>query len=224
MKGNTQVSAGCKLDNRAHLQVSINELAGVESLIDQLIETSVSHGSHAERIAGLQDVRAMVTRRAHLAERRMAQLSALRRRGEPVVLDPEGRAAVQSLQGQPLSPIVSRPAVDTEGISSAEIWMPPGHAAHAHVHHETDIIVLVRDGEAVTMWWDDRGDVHEVRQRAGQHLHIPRAVPHAALNLGTRPVIASEFRSSPVFDEDNHRLHDLEPVVRTRLEAARSAA
>jgi len=60
--------------------------------------------------------------------------------------------------------------------------------------------------------------VHEVHQRAGQHLHIPRGVPHAALNLGARPVLATEFRSNPEFHADNHRLPHLEPIVTARLE------
>jgi uncharacterized RmlC-like cupin family protein len=205
--------------NPAQLRVVTKELLNLAVDIDRTIATATeAPTAHVERIAGLEEVKSLIMDGLLCAKHRLDQLSTQQPAREPIVIDPAALPSIQSPQGQPVSPIVSRPAVATEGISSAEVWMPPGHAAFAHVHHETDIIVLVRDGEAVTLWWDTHGSVHEVRQRAGQHLHIPHGVPHAALNLGARPVVATEFRSNPEFNADNHRLPHLEPIVTARLE------
>ena len=207
----------CTVDDPAYLHAACDVLADLIGDFDRL-----AAGQASDRV--LHTARALIRDRLGNAQNRLDQLSTLQPPREPVVLDPAELPAIHSLQGQPLSPVVSRPAVAAEGISSAEVWMPPGHAAHAHVHHDTDIVVLLRDGAAVTLWWDEQGGVHELHQRAGQHLHIPRGVPHAALNLGSRPVVATEFRSNPVFDADNHRLPDLEPMVVIRLQAAYPAA
>lgn len=212
-------------ENVDYLRAGAHQLRGIASDIGRLIELStVKPALHAERVAGQQDAHAVVMRLVDDVERRLERLTAARGRRTPVVVDPMTAPMTRSAQGQPLCPMVSRPAVETEGISSAEVWMPPGHAAHAHVHYDTDIIVLVRDGEAVTLWWDGQGVVHELHQRCGQHLHIPRGVPHAALNRGNRPVLASEFRSASWFQQDNHRLPDLEPIVQARLHVPLAAA
>jgi uncharacterized RmlC-like cupin family protein len=206
-----------------HLRLLGNELFHLVADVDRLIAGSPPE-THGERIGGIDAVKHMLSSHFRFVSHRISQADkTVHRRGEPVVLDPSTLPAILSTQGQLLSPVVSRPAVETRGISSAELWMPPGHAAHPHVHHETDIIVLVRTGEALTLWWDDHG-IHELTQRTGQHMHMPRGIPHAALNLSARPVIATEFRSSSVFDDDNHRLPDLEPAVSTRQRAVRSAA
>lgn len=205
----------CTVDDPAYLRAASDVLYDLVRDLDRL-------GDGPD--VPLSTVKAVIHDRITNVHNRLDQLAAVRPAGRPVVLDPAALPAIHTLQGQPLSPVVSGPAVATQGISSAEVWMPPGHAAHPHVHHDTDIVVLVRDGEAVTLWWDELGGMHELVQRAGQHLHIPRGVPHAAVNLGARPVIASEFRSNPVFDADNHRLDNLEPTVALRLAAVTTAA
>jgi uncharacterized RmlC-like cupin family protein len=129
-------------------------------------------------------------------------------------------AATMSRQGQPLVPVISRPHTQTRGISSAEVSIPPGHRAKAHVHFDTDVIVTVLYGQAVTLWWDQDGQRHEVPQSAGQQLHIPRGVPHAAVNLGPVPVIALECRSNSVFDADNVLLANFDAQVADYAHAA----
>jgi len=130
------------------------------------------------------------------------------------------QAAIMSRQGQPLVPVITRPHIPTRGISSAEVSMPPGHRAKAHVHFDTDIIVTVLYGQAVTLWWDRDGQRHGQPQSAGQQLHIPRGVPHAAVNLGPVPVIALEYRSNSVFDADNVLLPDFDAQVADYAQAA----
>ena len=225
MKNATEIPAAGSGENVDYLRAGADQLRSIACDIGRLIDVSTMKPAlQPERVAGQQDAHAVVMQLVDTVERRLDQLTAAARMRTPVVVDPMTAPLTRSAQGQLLFPIVSRPMVHTEGISSAEVWMPPGHAAHAHVHYDTDIIVLVRDGEAVTLWWDGQGVVHELQQRCGQHLHIPRGVPHAALNRGNRPVLASEFRSASCFQEDNHRLPDLEPIVRARLQVPLAAA
>ena len=198
----------------ARLRIAASELLLMVADLDQLAESiAQGPGGTLELAAGVQAAKAILLDRVIRARRYFA----LRTPPAPTVHDPTTLPALHSRQGQPLSPVISHPVVTTEGLSSAEVWMPPGHAALAHVHHDTDVIVLVRDGLAVTIWWDHHGRAYELPQRPGQHLHIPRGVPHAAINPGSRPVIATEFRSSSRFDDDNYLLPTLDPQVRARL-------
>lgn len=212
------------VDDLAYLRFVINELFKIVADIDQVIEaTNGLPDFDIERAAGAQEAKSMIMRRIRHAKHRLDELQRDAPERRPLVLDPGALPSMLSHQGQPLTPIVSAPYAATAGISSADVWMPPGHAAYAHVHLETDIIVMVRDGHAITLWWDEQGAMHELPQRAGQHLFIPRGVPHAAINIGNRPVTASEFRSNPVFDADNHRLPELEHEITLRMPVAKSA-
>jgi uncharacterized RmlC-like cupin family protein len=205
------------------LRTAINELFDVIGEIDQIVDvTAQLPDTPLEWVAGAEEVKAVLLHRVKLARRRLNQLGGTHP-PRPVVLDPSALPAIHTRQGQPLNPVITRPAVATDGISSAEVWMPPGHCAHAHVHHQTDLIVLLRDGKAITVWWDHNGERHELIQHPGQHLHIPHGVPHAAINPGSRPVIATEFRSGPIFDADTHRLPHLDPEV-IQLPLARQSA
>jgi len=206
------------------LRTAINELFSLIVDIDCMIDAASNPPeAHPQHIAGLHEAKSMAMQNIRYAKRRLDQLRKLAPAGRPALVEPDG-LPVYSDEGESLSPVVSRPMVAAAGISSAEVWMPPGQAAHAHVHFDSDVIVLVRDGEAVTLWWDEHGELHEVRQTVGQHLHIPRGVPHAVLNLGERPVIASEFHSNAVFDADDHRLDHLTHMVAARLRAVNHAA
>ena len=212
------------VDDPAYLRFVINELFKIVADIDQVIEaTSTLPDFDLERAAGAQEAKSMIMLRIRHAKHRLDQLQQDAPERRPMVLDPSALPSILSHQGQPLTPIVTAPYAATMGISSADVWMPPGHAAYAHVHLETDVIVMVRDGHAITLWWDERAEMHELPQGPGQHLFIPRGVPHAAINLGSRPVTASEFRSNPVFDADNHRLPELEHEITVRMPVAKSA-
>jgi uncharacterized RmlC-like cupin family protein len=142
----------------------------------------------------------------------------------PVVLDPATLASLMSHQGQPLVPVITTDAAPTLGLSSAQVWMPPWHTSRAHLHYHTGVGVLVLQGAAVTLWWDEHGVRHELPQLAGQHLFIPAGVPHAAINPHDVPVVAAEFRDNPVFNADNELLPELDDQVAARLAAARPAA
>jgi uncharacterized RmlC-like cupin family protein len=214
----------CNVDDPAYLRFVINELFKIVSDIDQVVEmTSVLPGVDIERAAGAQEAKSMIIARIRHAKHRLDQIQQSAPERHPVVLDPSALPAVMSHQGQPLTPVITAPYAPTGSISSADVWMAPGHAAYAHVHFETDIIVMVRDGHAITLWWDEQGEIHELPQGPGQHLFIPHGVPHAAINVGSRPVTASEFRSNPVFNADNHRLPELEQAVTLRMPLAKSA-
>jgi len=131
----------------------------------------------------------------------------------PLVLEPGHLASQMSKQGQLLTPVIGMGVAPTLGLSSAEVWMPPGHVSFAHVHHHTGVGVLVLQGEAVTVWWDVDGNAYELAQRAGQHLYIPHGVPHAAINPHRGPVVAAEFRGNSVFNADNVLLPGLDKQV-----------
>jgi len=212
------------VEDPTYLRFVINELFRIVADIDQVIEVAAALPDlDIERAVGAQQAKSTIMDRIRQAKHRLDEIRSTERERRPMVLDPSALPSIISHQGQPLTPIITAPHAATRGISSADVWMPPGHAAYAHVHLETDVIVMVRDGKAITLWWDEQGEMHELPQGPGQHLFIPRGVPHAAINIGSRPVTASEFRSNPVFDADNHRLPDLEQAITLRMPVAKSA-
>jgi uncharacterized RmlC-like cupin family protein len=123
-------------------------------------------------------------------------------------------------QGQPMVPLVS---ADLDGtattlLSAGVVRMRRGHAAHAHCHDDTDVIVLLwKSGRAGALTlYGDRLE-HEIWQRPGEALWIPRGVPHAAINPSrVRAIVAWEFRSNPVLGKDNQPREELEPIVTAR--------
>lgn len=160
--------------------------------------------------------------RARLIRRRDAVRAQLRDGGatgdrQPVVLDPTRLGGLMSRQGQPLAPVITADVAPTDGLSSAQVWMPPRHVSLAHVHHHTGVGVLVLQGKAITLWWDEDDLMHELSQDAGQHLFIPHGVPHAAVNPHGVPVVAAEFRDNPVFNADNELLPDYDAEVARRM-------
>jgi uncharacterized RmlC-like cupin family protein len=127
---------------------------------------------------------------------------------------------LMSRQGQPMVPLVS---ADLDGTATTlliagVVRMRRGHASHAHCHDETDVLVLLwKSGSvgALTLYGD--GLEHEIWQRPGEVLWIPRGVPHAAINPSrVRAVVAWEFRSNPVLGEDNQPREEVEPIVTAR--------
>jgi len=185
-----------------HLRTTFDVLT---DLLDEF-DTTVDAGSVR---AGMVHQRNRVARQ--LADLRGSDGPAI---GVPVVFTPAECASVMSVQGQPVVPLITAGAAATGGLASAQVEMPPGHRAFAHVHHHTDVGVLLLHGAAITLWWHPvTGEVHEVHQTPGQHLHIPAGVPHAAINPYGVSVVAAEFRNNPVFTSDTERLYDLDAVV-----------
>lgn len=138
----------------------------------------------------------------------------------PKLLSMDHVLPLMTRQGQPMVPLVS---VDLDGtattlLSAGVVRMRRGHASHAHCHDETDVIVLLwKSGRAGALTLYGDGLEHEVWQRPGEALWIPRGVPHAAINPSrVRTVVAWEFRSNPVLGEDNQLREELEPIVTAR--------
>jgi len=200
-----------RVGDREYLRAAVDALSG---LLDDL-------GRPDGPDACAVRVRAACHRRWALERLSEVLVTAPARR--PVVLDPADRASLSSVQGQPLTPMVTSGAADTTGLSSAQVWMPPRHVSHAHVHHHTDVGVVVLQGTAITVWWDRNAVLHELVQRPGQHLHIPFGVVHAAVNPFSQPVVAVEWRSNRIFNADNERVRGLDSDVQA-LMAARSVA
>ncbi len=175
-------------------------------------------------VATVTDLRTLLIRRRQVVQDQLDGVLRASGGRRPVVLDPAKLSGLMSRQGQPLTPVISSDSASTEGLSSAQVWMPPHHTSYAHVHHHTGVGVLVMQGKAITLWWDEDGRMHELPQAAGEHLFIPHGVPHAAINPHDVPVVAAEFRSNPVFNADNILLPDLDQEVTARMAAILAAA
>jgi len=179
------------------------------SLVDEL-DTAPVDGA---------DMRARLVQHRQLLRHQMRDAGLSAGLGRPLVLDPAQLASVMSRQGQPLTPVVTIGTVPTNVLSSAEVRMPPLHTSKAHVHHGTDIVLIVMTGQAITLWWDDGGVMHKLSQQAGQHLFMPHGVPHAAINPGATETVGTEIRSNPDFSSDNELLPHLDPPVMATMAA-----
>jgi uncharacterized RmlC-like cupin family protein len=195
-----------------HLRVVYDVLTGLVDDLDPADKVTV---------AELREL--LVHRRQQVQSQLAGAMPAMKGR-RPVVLDPARLDGLMSRQGQPLTPVITSEVASTHGLSSAQVWMPPHHTSFAHVHRHTGVGVLVLQGRAITLWWDEDGEMHELPQVAGQHLFIPHGVPHAAINPHPVPVVAAEFRSNPVFNADNELLPGLEPEVAARMALVLDAA
>ena len=136
----------------------------------------------------------------------------------PVLVDPDDVPAVVEPHGLRISPVVSRPGVCTSGISGGVLEVPPAWAARAHQHRDTDVIVVVTGGHALTLWGEELEN--ETHQGPGQFLHIPAPIPHAVVNLSPdTPIYAMEFRADSDFSRDMHLLPHLQDRVNARVQA-----
>jgi uncharacterized RmlC-like cupin family protein len=138
----------------------------------------------------------------------------------PMLVSMDDVEPLMSRQGQPMVPLVSG---DLDGtattlLSAGVVHMQGGHASRAHCHDETDVIVLVwRSGRsgAITLYGEELE--HEILQRPGEALWIPRGVPHCAVNPSrSKRIVAWEFRSNPILGVDNQLRAELEPIVTAR--------
>jgi len=170
------------------------------------------------------ELRARLVHRRHLLQRQLMEAALPTVQGRPLVLDPTQLADVMSRQGQPLTPVVTAGTVLANALSSAEVRMPPLHTSKAHVHHDTDIVLIITTGHATTLWWDQDGILHHLPQHAGQHLFLPRHIPHAAINPGRVQTIGVEIRSNPNFSADNELLPHLDPQVTATMAAIAATA
>lgn len=131
------------------------------------------------------------------------------------LVDPTEIRTVLEPHGLRIEPVITSPRVKTRGISGGVVEVPPAGAARAHQHLDTDVIVVVTSGHALTLWGANLEN--EISQVPGQFLHIPAPVPHAVVNLSVdNPVHALEFRSDAEFSRDMHLLPHLQDRVRSR--------
>jgi uncharacterized RmlC-like cupin family protein len=140
--------------------------------------------------------------------------------GVPMLVSMDRVQPLMSRQGQPMVPLVSAEILGmaTTLLSAGVVHMRRGHAARAHCHLETDVIVLVwKSGTAGALTLCGDRLENEIWQRPGEALWIPRGVPHAAVNPSrVKRIVAWEFRSSPVLSADNQLLEELEQIVSDR--------
>jgi uncharacterized RmlC-like cupin family protein len=135
-----------------------------------------------------------------------------------VLVDPADIPTVLEPHGLRINPVITQPQVSTSGISAGVVEVPPACAARAHQHRDTDVIVVVTGGHALTLWGEELEN--EIHQDPGQFLHIPAPIPHAVVNLSAdTPIYALEFRADADFSRDMHLLPHLQEKVRTRAKA-----
>ena len=194
-----------------HLGVAYDVLTG---LVEELDPANVDPA----------DVWARLVRCRQAVANQLRQASAASNGRRPIVLDPARLAQMMSRQGQPLTPVITVGVGPMAALSSAEVRMPPHWISRAHVHHHTDVGLVLLRGQAVTLWWDDHATMHELRQLPGQHLLIPHGIVHAAINPVDEVTVGAEFRSNPDFGADTDLIAELQPQVTTRMAAILTAA
>ncbi|MCW2542381.1 MAG: cupin protein [Frankiales bacterium] len=111
-------------------------------------------------------------------------------------------------QDQLLTPCVTQELAGAQRISAGMCLMPPSHQSRAHVHDDHEIVILVLDGHAATLWgWD----LTPLTHGPGEFVFVPPGVPHVAVNLSeTARVLAVEHRSDPNFNSDVRLLPELD--------------
>jgi uncharacterized RmlC-like cupin family protein len=134
----------------------------------------------------------------------------------PVLLEPATMRERLSITGEATTPVITAGQAETTGLCSALIHLGRGRAARAHVHHVTDVIIVVLRGAATTVWWDQQGIAHTLDQPTDSHLLIPAGTPHATLTLA-EPVDALEIRSAGNLHADIDLLPGFDAAVSSVL-------
>jgi len=103
----------------------------------------------------------------------------------------------QGPQKQFLTPAIA----DGAQLSVGYVAMPPGHHAIPHMHSKYDIIIVVLEGNVMSLLGDNLEDA--VPHKAGDCVLIPAGMPHAGVNLSTtNRVVLVECRADPSFNDD----------------------
>jgi uncharacterized RmlC-like cupin family protein len=103
-------------------------------------------------------------------------------------------------QGQYLIPTITQDMCGTSGLSSCMILMPPGTASRAHVHRDTETIVVCIEGFAATLIGTE---LEPVFHGPGEFIYIPEGVVHVAVNLSTTErAVGMEVRTDPHLNAD----------------------
>ncbi len=80
---------------------------------------------------------------------------------------------------------VSRETVGETSICMNVLPMPPGARAKSHYHKGIDTIAYLLEGHC-SVYYGDRLE-HRLQAKAGDHVFMPRDVPHAPLNDSGAP-------------------------------------
>ncbi|NUS72957.1 MAG: cupin domain-containing protein [Corynebacteriales bacterium] len=114
-----------------------------------------------------------------------------------------------SPQEQLLAKAMSHSTNGTQNISAGSILMPPGKIARMHRHNKHEIIVVVFEGLAASLYGEN---LEPIVHRPGDFLHIPPGIPHCGINLSLEHrMIGIEMRTDPEFNEDVELLPELDP-------------
>ncbi len=117
-----------------------------------------------------------------------------------VVGSPYRSEGVVGAQGQYLIPTITQDMCGSTGLSACMVLMPPGTASQAHVHLNTEIIVVCIEGFAATLIGEN---LEPVFHGPGEFIYIPEGVVHVAVNLsGTERAVGMEVRTDPQLDVD----------------------
>ena len=117
-----------------------------------------------------------------------------------VVGSPYWSEGVMGPQGQRLIPTITHDMSGTTGLSACMVVMPPGGVSRAHVHQNTEIIVVCIEGFAATLIG---AELQPVFHGPGEFIYIPEGTVHAAVNLSaTERLVAIEARTDPHLNID----------------------
>ena len=117
-----------------------------------------------------------------------------------VVGSPYRSEGVVGSQGQYLIPTITQDMCGATGLSACMVLMPPGTASQAHVHRNTEIIVVCIEGFAATLIG---AELEPVFHGPGEFIYIPEGVVHVAVNLSaTERAVGMEVRTDPHLDVD----------------------
>ncbi|OLZ51653.1 hypothetical protein BS329_15415 [Amycolatopsis coloradensis] len=128
--------------------------------------------------------------------------------------------SVLGAQQQILTPAVHSGVAPVRHLSAGSARMPGEYSTQAHEHPDSEIIVFVHRGLAVSLWGED---MTPVLHRPGSVMWIPPGVAHAAVTLNPhRGVAAFEVRSDRTFGDDTVLRPDLDFLVSKRIRDLRS--
>ncbi len=107
---------------------------------------------------------------------------------------------IMGAQGQHLIPTITQDMCGSTGLSACMVSMPPGTKSQAHVHRNSEIIVVCIEGFAATLIGPE---LEPVFHGPGEFIYIPEGVMHVAVNLSaTERSIAMEVRTDPHLNVD----------------------
>lgn len=106
---------------------------------------------------------------------------------------------------------VSRETVGDTSVCMNVLPMPPGARARSHYHKGIDTIAYLIEGRC-SVYYGDRLE-HRLQAEAGDHVFMPRDVPHAPLNDSGAPCIWIVVHSSGSDQDDIVLTPELDAIL-----------